>query len=231
MRIPGAETSSHLPTHCTQRAPRGPNFGHLRGTSLSRTHEPVATGSRRCPQTQRPPLVVEGRRAGRAAGARTPPQLPWGRGPASSPCGRWWRTQSQGPSQARALQGWKSRGPLVGGQVGARGEGLWVELHLLISALLPGPGCFTVGTDLVFKFPSLRTGPGSSSLPMPLPSHLWPLTRAHWHLQLLTPAHSHLQPLRCHTLTCAFAPGPVGEGRGVCQPQDSWLEYPYFTFP
>ena len=105
--------------------------------------------------------------------------------------------------------------------MGVRGEGLWVELHLLVSALLPGLGRFLVWTDPVSKFPSLRTGPGSSSIPVPPPSHLWPLT----------PAHSHLQPLRCRTLTCAFAPGPVGVGRGVCEPQDSWLEYPYFTFP
>ena len=86
--------------------------------------------------------------------------------------------------------------------MGVRGEGLWVELHLLVSALLPGLGRFLVWTDPVSKFPSLRTGPGSSSIPVPLPSHLWPLT----------PAHSHLQPLRCRTLTCASLQGQWGWG-------------------
>ena len=53
-----------------------------------------------------------------ARGAPTPPQLPWGPGPASSPCCWWLRTWSQGPSQARALRGWRSQEPLAGG--GAR---------------------------------------------------------------------------------------------------------------
>ena len=54
----------------------------------------------------------------------------------------------------------------------ARSEGLRVELHLLVSALLPGPGRLAVGTYPVSTFPSLSKGPGSSGVSMPLPSHL-----------------------------------------------------------
>ena len=64
-----------------------------------------------------------------------------------------------------------------------------------MSAMLPGLGLFEVGTDPVSNFPSLRTGPGSSGVPVPLPSHLWLLTPVHSHLQPLTPGNSHLQPL------------------------------------
>ena len=62
---------------------------------------------------------------------------------------------------------------------GARSEGLRVELHLLLSALLPGPGRLAVGTDPVSTFPFLSKGPGSSGVSMPPPSHLPPLTPAH----------------------------------------------------
>ena len=76
--------------------------------------------------------------------------------------------------------GWRSRGPLAIGQAGARGKGLGIELHLLMSALLPGPGRLTLGTDPGSTFPSLSKGPGSSAGSTPPPSHL----------PLLTPAHS-----------------------------------------
>ena len=81
------------------------------------------------------------------------------------------------------------------GQVGARCEGLWVEMHLLVSALLPGLGRFAVGTDPVSNVPSLRTGPGSSGVPVPPPSYLQPLTPGNSHLHRLTPGNSHLRPL------------------------------------
>ena len=64
-----------------------------------------------------------------------------------------------------------------------------------MSALLAGLGRFTVGTDPVSNFPSLRTGSGSSGVRVPPPSHLWLLTPVHLHLQPLTPGNSHLQPL------------------------------------
>ena len=86
-------------------------------------------------------------------------------------------------------------GPLAAGQAGAWDEGLRVELHLLVSALLPGLGRFAVWTEAVSNFPSLRTGPGSSGVPVPLPSHLWLLMPVHSHLQPLTRGNSHLQPL------------------------------------
>ena len=60
---------------------------------------------------------------------------------------------------------------------------------------LPGLWHFAVGTDPVSNFPSLRTGPGSSGVPVPLPSHLWLLMPVHSHLQPLTRGNSHLQPL------------------------------------
>lgn len=46
---------------------------------------------------------------------------------------------------------------------------------------------------------------------------------------LRLPCASALAPAAAHA--CALAPGHVGAGRGVGQPQDSCLEYPYFTFP
>ena len=64
-------------------------------------------------------------------------------------------------------------------QAGARGEGLRVELHLLVSALLPGPGRLPLETDPASTFPSLSKGPGSSGVSMPLPSHLPLLTPVH----------------------------------------------------
>ena len=64
-----------------------------------------------------------------------------------------------------------------------------------MSALLPGLGRFAVGTDPVSNFPSLRTGPGRSGVPLPPPSQMWPLTPMHFHLWPLTPGNSHLQPL------------------------------------
>ena len=57
-------------------------------------------------------------------------------------------------------------------QAGAHGEGLRVELHLLVSVLLPGPGHLAVGTDPASTFPSLSKGPGSSGVSMPPPLHL-----------------------------------------------------------
>ena len=56
--------------------------------------------------------------------------------------------------------------------MGAHSEGVQVELHLLVSALLPGPGHLALGTDPVSTFPSLSKGPGSSGVSTPLPSHL-----------------------------------------------------------
>ena len=58
-----------------------------------------------------------------------------------------------------------------------------------------GLGRFTVGTDPVSNFPSLRTSPGSSGVPVPPPSHLWLLMPVHSHLHPLTPGNLHLQPL------------------------------------
>ena len=60
------------------------------------------------------------------------------------------------------------------GQAGARGEGLGIELHLLLSVLLPGPGRLALGTDPGSTFPSLSKGPGSSAVSTPPPSHLPP---------------------------------------------------------
>ena len=81
-------------------------------------------------------------------------------------------------------------GPLAAGQAGAWDEGLRVELHLLVSALLPGLGRFAVGTDPVSNFPSLRTGPGSSGVRVPPTSHLWPLMPGNSQLQPLMPANT-----------------------------------------
>ena len=69
-----------------------------------------------------------------------------------------------------------------------------------MSALLPGLGRFAVWTEAVSNFPSLRTGPGSSGVPVPPPSHLRPLMPGNSHLQPLTRGNSHLQPLtRVHS--------------------------------
>ena len=76
--------------------------------------------------------------------------------------------------------GWRSQGPLAIGQSGACSEGLGIELHLLLFALLPGPGHLALGTDPGSAFPSLSKGPGSSGVSMPPALHL----------PLLTPAHS-----------------------------------------
>ena len=66
------------------------------------------------------------------------------------------------------------------GQVGVRGEGLgMIELHLLLSALLPGSGRLALGTDPGSNFPSLSKGPGNSGVSMPPPSRLPLLTHAH----------------------------------------------------
>ena len=83
-----------------------------------------------------------------------------------------------------------------------------MELHLLVSALLPGLGRFAVGTDPVSNFPSLSTGPGSSGVPVPPPSHLRLLTPVHSHLQPLMPGNSHPQP---HTPEHSL-PGRWGRG-------------------
>ena len=59
-----------------------------------------------------------------------------------------------------------------------------------MSALIPGLLRFAVWTEPVSNFPSLRTGPGSSGVCVPPPSHLQPLMPGNSHLQPLTPAHS-----------------------------------------
>ena len=81
--------------------------------------------------------------------------------------------------EAHAPLGWRSRGPLAFGQAGVHGEGLGIELHLLFSVLLPGPGHLALGTDPESTFPPLSKGPGSSGVSMPLPSHLPQLMPAH----------------------------------------------------
>ena len=126
-------------------------------------------------------METQRRRAGglQAHGATTAPRPPWGHGPVSSPCSRWQRPRSRGPREARAPLGWRSRGPLAIGQAGAHGEGLRVELYLLLSALLPGPGCLAVGTDPASTFPSLSKGPGSSGVSTPPSSHLSLVTPVH----------------------------------------------------
>ena len=75
--------------------------------------------------------------------------------------------------------GWRSRGLLAIGQAGAHGEGLGIELQLLLSALLPGQGHLALGSDPGSTFPSLSMGPGSSVVSMPPPSHLPSLTPVH----------------------------------------------------
>ena len=87
-----------------------------------------------------------------------------------------------------------------------------------MSALLPGLGHFAVGTDPVSNFPP------------PEEDRSWELRRLC--ACALAPVAAHacaLAPAATHS--CALAPGPVGAVMGICQPQDSWLEYPYFTFP
>ena len=74
-----------------------------------------------------------------------------------------------------------------------RGEVLGIELHLLLSALLPGLGHLALGTDPGSTFPSLSKGPGSSGVSTPLPSHLPLLRPAHsleMELDLATAFHS-----------------------------------------
>ena len=84
-----------------------------------------------------------------------------------------------------ALLGAGGVGPLAVGQAGgggrgARGEGLRVELHLLVSALLPRRERHSVGTDSISNFPFLRTRVCRSPIiPAAQPSHLPPLTPAH----------------------------------------------------
>ena len=78
-------------------------------------------------------------------------------------------------------------------QVGARGEGLGIELHLVLYALLPGPRRLALGTDPGSTFPSLSKGPGSSGVSMPPPSHLPLLMTVHsleMELDLATTFHS-----------------------------------------
>ena len=125
-RIPGAETSAHLLTHFARRAPRGPNIGLLGCTSLSRTHEPVATGSRWSPQKQRPPLVVEGRRAVRGVSARGAHRSTTALGPRPGvlslrPVAATPELRTERGSCSSRLE---ESGPLAAGQAGACGEGL-----------------------------------------------------------------------------------------------------------
>ena len=56
------------------------------------------------------------------------------------------------------------------------GEGLGIELHLLLSVLLPGLEHLALGTDPGFTFLSLSKGPGSSGVSTPPPLHLPPFT-------------------------------------------------------
>ena len=58
-------------------------------------------------------------------------------------------------------------------------EWLGIELHLLLSALLPGLGHLALGTDPGSTFPSLSKGPGSAAVSTPPLSRLPPLTPAH----------------------------------------------------
>ena len=60
-----------------------------------------------------------------------------------------------------------------------RGEGLGIELHLLLSVLLLGPEHLALGTDPGSTFLSLSKGPESSGVSMPPPLHLPPLTPVH----------------------------------------------------
>ena len=124
--IPGTETSPHLPTHRARRAPRGPNIGLLGCTSLSRTHEPVATGSRWSPQKQRPPLAVEGRRAVRVMSARGAHRSTTALGPRPGvfslrPVAATPEPRTESGSCSSRLE---ESGPLAAGQAGACGEGL-----------------------------------------------------------------------------------------------------------
>lgn len=70
--------------------------------------------------------------------------------------------RTEGGSRSR---GWRGRGL---GRRGAR-WGAAVELHLPVSAPLPGPGRPAAGTDSVSSFPSVRTGPRRSGFPAPRP--------------------------------------------------------------
>ena len=74
---------------------------------------------------------------------------------------------------------WVCRRCLGPDTAGARGEGLGIELHLLFSALLPGPGRVALGIDPGSTFLSLSKGPGSSGVSTPPPLHLPPLTPVH----------------------------------------------------
>ena len=101
----------------------------------------------------------------------------------------------------------------------------------------PRSGAFRSGDrpSLQLPFPQDRSWeirrPSASALAN-VASHAYALSPVAAHAWELAPAAAHaweLAPAAAHS--CALAPGPVGAGRGVCQPQDSWLEYPYFTFP
>ena len=84
-------------------------------------------------------------------------------------------------------------GPLAIWLAGALIEGLGIELHLLLSVLLPGPGRLALGTDPGSTFPFLSKGPGSSGVSTPAPLHLPPLKPAHSleiKLDLATTFHS-----------------------------------------
>ena len=185
----------------------------------------MATRSRYRPQKQRPPLAVEGRRAGRGVSAQGAHRstTAWGPGPASSACGRWWRPLSRGPREARAPRGWKSPGrwPL-----GRRGHAVRGAALTCVCAA-PRSGAFRSGDrpSLQLPFPQDRSWeirrPSASALAN-VASHAYALSPVAAHAWELAPAAAH---------SCALAPGPVGAGRGVSQPQDYWLEYPYFTFP
>ena len=181
-----------------------------------------------------------------ALGAPTAPRLPWGPGLAYSACGRWRRPLSRGPREAGAPRGWKSPGAVLWAAGGMR----WVALGraaLTSVCAAPRSGAFRSGDrpSLQLPFPQdrsweLRRPCASTLAPVashacaltPAATHAWELAPAAAHAWELAPAATHareLAPAAAHSW--ALAPGPVGVGRGVFQPQDSWLEYPYFTFP
>ena len=191
---------------------RQPQFLAPRRHPPSGIHAPAVTVPRKHLQTHRPPSVVVGqplqeetREAPSRVGCKCtgPPGLQDCLGaPAQCP-----HTAAGGRhrwAEDRALLAllWAGgvRGPLAVGQVGAHGEGLGIELHLLLSALLPGPGHLALATDPGFTFPSLSKGPGSSGVSMPPPSPL----------PLLTPAHSLEMELDLET---------------TFHPQDPWPGY------
>ena len=95
-----------------------------------------------------------------------------------------------------------------------------------MSALLPSLGRLAVRTDPVSNFPSQDRSweirrPSASALAN-VASHAYALSPVAAHAWELALAAAH---------SCSLTPGLVGAGSGVCQPEDYWLDYTYFTFP